>query len=125
MVRSNCSAPLIELLAAEGAGRKVGCKCDSNTYYMAADLYPVPGQPYICTYMYGGGSSSYSSSTFRILTASTATQLNSLLQLHRQQAFGQVYCVSIKQGQNQGSEGRDLHHLSGQRAVHGDALKEI
>jgi len=40
-------------------------------------------------------------------------------------AFGQVYCVSIKQGQNQGSEGRDLHHLSGQRAVHGDALKEI
>lgn len=79
MVRSNCSAPLIELLAAEGTGRKVGCKCDSNTYYMAADLYPVPGQPYICTYMYGGGSSSYSSSTFRILTASTATQLNSLL----------------------------------------------
>lgn len=53
MVRSNCSAPLIELLAAEGAGRKVGCKCDSNTYYMAADLYPVPGQPYICTYMEG------------------------------------------------------------------------
>lgn len=50
-------------------------------------------------------------------------------QQHRQQPFGQVYCVSIKQDQRlQAGEakakaaGRALHHLSGQRAVHTEAM---